>query len=277
MNAERIVRYRRSEGGFALVLAILALMLMTFLGLTLAVTTSTELQIATNYRWSRQAFYNAEAGLEAAKLILGNTPLWLSLVPPNRAVAWAPTTLPALPAPPTWTPTGRDFESQSCDTMGGEGYGVVLNAAAPGGAAQPWQDVSNFMGQALNGAFTIWVRRDIQAQVPTGVGTGLVIDDATNPPTTLVLTVEGVAPYTGAGTAFTKANQARQLLEMTLTLGQGNVCKQFGGQRGAAPSGENFDPCSVLAAGAGGSLAAAFGAGPGRVGGVGDLASTGAK
>ena len=52
----------RSERGFALVLAILALMLLTFLGLTLAATTSTELKIASNYRWSQQARYNAEAG-----------------------------------------------------------------------------------------------------------------------------------------------------------------------------------------------------------------------
>jgi len=50
---------RRSERGFALILAILSLMLLTFLGLTLATTTSTELQIATNYRWSQQALYNA--------------------------------------------------------------------------------------------------------------------------------------------------------------------------------------------------------------------------
>ena len=58
-------RDRRHEGGFALILAILALMLLTFLGLTLATTTSTELRIATNYRWNTQALYNAEAGIEA--------------------------------------------------------------------------------------------------------------------------------------------------------------------------------------------------------------------
>ena len=63
-------RGQRRQAGFALILAILSLMLLTFLGLTLAATTSTELQIATNYRWSQQALYNAEAGLEAAKLLL---------------------------------------------------------------------------------------------------------------------------------------------------------------------------------------------------------------
>ena len=53
---------KTGEGGFALILAILALLLLTFLGLTLAATTSTELQIATNYRWSQQALYNARSG-----------------------------------------------------------------------------------------------------------------------------------------------------------------------------------------------------------------------
>ncbi|HKC13268.1 MAG TPA: pilus assembly PilX N-terminal domain-containing protein [Vicinamibacteria bacterium] len=263
---------RRSDGGFALVLAILALMLLTFLGLTLAVTTSTELQIATNYRWSRQAFYNAEAGIEAGKVILANTPLWLSIVPNNRG-PWA--VGPPLPAPPTWPagpPMNRDFESQSCDNLGGEGYGVVLFAAAPGGAAQRWENTSNFMGKSVNGAFTLWVRRTIQT-------TGITAQDDPGAPTlnTLVLTAEGVAPYIGGGTAFTKANQARQLLEMNLTLAVAGTCRQYGPQKGGAPTGENFDPCSSLAAGTAGGLAGAFGAGAGRVGGVGTLTSTGAQ
>jgi Tfp pilus assembly protein PilX len=38
----------RQESGFALIMALLSLMLLTFLGLTLAVSTSTETQIANN-------------------------------------------------------------------------------------------------------------------------------------------------------------------------------------------------------------------------------------
>ena len=64
-------------------------MLLTFLGLTLATTTSTELQIATNYRWSLQAQYNAEAGIEAARIVLSNVaglgrPLWTDQLPAAR-------------------------------------------------------------------------------------------------------------------------------------------------------------------------------------------------
>ena len=277
MHAERIVRGRRSDRGFALILAILSLMLLTFLGLTLAVSSSTELQIATNYRWSRQAYYNAEAGLEAAKVLLANSPTWALLLPVarNAPAEWAPTTLPALPTAPLWgAPSGRDFESIGCDNRGGEGYGVVLNGTLPSGGAFRAENVSTFMGQPLNGAFTLWVRRVLE---PGQVNNQFLRDDPTTPPVTLTLTAEGVAPYIGAGTAFTRANQARQLLEISYTLGVGQVCKQMGGQKGAAPSGENFDPCSTLSAGATGSLAGAFGNQAGRVGGVGDLASTGAK
>ena len=81
------------ESGFALVLAILSLMLLTFLGLTLATTTSTELQIATNYRWSQQAHYNAEAGLEAAKLLLAQVARvdanFRNILPQARPGSWA--------------------------------------------------------------------------------------------------------------------------------------------------------------------------------------------
>src|SRR5688572_9529439 len=71
------------ESGFALVLAILSLLLLTLLGLTMATTTSTELQIATNYRWSQQALYNAEAGIELGKRYLRQIE-WQTVLPPAR-------------------------------------------------------------------------------------------------------------------------------------------------------------------------------------------------
>src|SRR2546422_11497820 len=77
-----------SEAGFALILAILALMLLTTLGLAMATITSTELQIATNYRWSQQALYNAQAGGEGGKIILRSVqPGWTPGLPrpPGRA------------------------------------------------------------------------------------------------------------------------------------------------------------------------------------------------
>src|SRR5512139_2889276 len=98
MRDSRAVDGRRAgEQGFALILAILSLMLLTFLGLTLAATTSTELQIATDYRWSQQALYNAEAGVEAGKTLLSRM-AWCSILPAARVG----TTGMAYTAPYSW-------------------------------------------------------------------------------------------------------------------------------------------------------------------------------
>jgi hypothetical protein len=259
------------EAGFALILAILSLMLLTFLGLTLATTTSTELQIATNYRWSQQALYNAQAGLDAAKLLLSNVARtggnWGAIVPAPRLAPWTAPINNQTPGAPAAAPsaiTGRDYERNNCvpGDRGGIGYGVVLRALDPV-TSNPtrWENVSNFMGQALNGAFTLWVRREVVAAT-----NGTFTDDGTAAPTALVITSEGVAPFIGASTAFSRANQATQVIELTLALVTvDKKCRQPVGQEGSGPSGENFDTCSKLTPGAGGSLGRVFGSGGGTL------------
>jgi hypothetical protein len=258
---------RRGERGFALVLAILSLMLLTFLGLTLATTTSTELQIATNYRWSQQALYNAEAGLEAARIVLANaaqanpTSMWNGLLPTRRLdgsgmpVVWLEGAAPGPAVPST---TGRDYYRSNCDTRGGVGYGLVLSLDSV-----RYENQSAFGGKTLNGAFTLWVRRKLAVDTQ-----GRYQDSDRND--LLVIVSEGVAPYSGAqaGTnaAFVTARQARRILETELTLGlqtEEGKCETMGGQEGFGPSGDNYNPCAPLVAGAGGSvrgLEAAFGA-----------------
>ena len=163
------MRVSKDESGFALILAILALMLLTFLGLTLATTTSTELQIATNYRWSQQALYNAEAGVEAAKFIL-QTVNWQNALPDPREVAGvghlerlhvARAAGGGAVAPQSrndeWGNPNRNFENWECDAKGnGMGYGVVLDE---GSAAGPHQYRTTFLGNDIMGATTLWVRR----------------------------------------------------------------------------------------------------------------------
>jgi len=261
------------EGGFALILAILSLMLLTFLGLTLATTTSTELQIATNYRWSQQALYNAQAGLDAAKLLLSNVARnggnWGPLVPVPRGASWTAPINNANPGAPLAAPSaivtypaGRDYERNNCTPgdRSGVGYGVVLRAPDPVSSAPTrWENVSSFLGQSLNGAFTVWVRREVVAGTD-----GQFTDDLTPAPTALVITAEGVAPFIGASTAFTRANQASRVIELTLALVTvDKKCRQPVGQEGSGPSGENFDTCSKLTPGAGGSLGRVFGGQPG--------------
>jgi len=262
---DRSTRRRAGERGFALVVAILALMLLTFLGLTLATTTSTELQIATNYRWSQQALYNAEAGLEAAKIILSNVADvatgWTTQLPTARPGAW-----PQGGAPGPLDPlVGRDFERMGCDDKGGIGYGRVLADAT---TRYENVSVSPVGGQTLNGAFSIWIRRPL-----TIADNGTYSEDSADF-NNVVIVAEGIAPYMGPGDAFTRARQATRVLETRYQLGlatAGEPCLGTqAGQEGGSPTGENFNPCAPITAGATGSLANAFGgAGSGSLAGTG--------
>ena len=287
-----------SQAGFALVLAILALMLMTFLGLTLATSTSTELQIATNYRWSQQALYNAEAGIEYGKVLL-RTMNWTNILPAPRmgqvetqplgcdsattataTSAFKPTGLSCwwlatgpgsgeypeekpLEAPPFQRPDthgnpSRNFENAECDQFGGGmGYGVVLD---DGGGFGPIQNVTNIPGlPAVNGSFTIWIRRN-----QTVNNDGSFSDEPSDNETMLVLTSEGTAPFTGetSALAFTQQNRATRTLQATLSRNLGTPCGTRGGQVGGGPEGSNFSPCDPIT---GDSLNGVLGGGPGRV------------
>ena len=233
----------RAQRGFALLLAIMSLLVLTFLGLTLSVTTSTELQIATNYRWGQQAYYNAEAGIEAGKAILRNVD-WNAVLPPPRGVWMPPAQGAAPPAPSTrpdeWGNASRNFEMQLCDERGAHaGYGVVLD---DGSAAAPYQYKSSIFNQRLNGAFTLWVRRRLVSD-PNGF-----LDSTANDE--LVLTAEGVAPFEGgnANTAFGQANRAVRVLEYVIARqpNEQGQCGNRSGQAGGGPGGANFGACDAI-------------------------------
>jgi hypothetical protein len=276
-------RGTKSAGGFALILAILALMLLTMLGLTLATSTSTELQISTNYRWSQQALYNAEAGIEVGKVILRDLATasvpWSNIMPLARpaGTTW---TLGAPPAqyPPSngspMAPSGipdttldvhgnpvRNWENGGCDARGGRvGYGVILNDVGSPNPQGVMQYRSDVFGVRLNGAFTLWIRR----RVLTGAD-GTYSDRADDEgDRSMVLTAEGVAPFTGGGlsTGYGQANMAVRTLEVTLIGATGgSPCEAYSGQAGAAASGAGFWGCSTMQGGTTGGLAGALGQG----------------
>jgi hypothetical protein len=248
----RLEDQRDSESGFALILAILALLLLTFLGLTIATSTSTELQIATNYRWGQQALYNAEAGLEAAKVIISNPPV-ADTIQGITALPAVRGGIPAVPwflgatSIPVEAMVGRDFENgvnpatANCDRRGGGmGFGRVLNDGTVA-----YENISNWGGQNLNGTFTIWIRREL---VSTTAGQ---FQDYDGPDSnvTAVVTVEGTAPYTGAPpSGFEQANRSVRILETTLNLNQSQgitSCSGLEGQAGMSPQGDNFG-CAML-------------------------------
>jgi PilX N-terminal len=251
------------EAGFALVLAIMSLMLLTFLGLTLATTTSTELQIATNYRWSQQALYNAEAGIEAGKLTLEGltsaTTGWTNILPGDRGtgVTWTVANgstqgRPSLPATSSgndaWGNAYRNWENAGCDQRGGNvGYGVILSGMQ--------NATTLFTGtgapQNLNGAVTVWIRRGTRQNMD-----GTFVDDgATN---ALVLTAEGVAPFSDgtSAMAFAAANKAVKVLEASVLAATSttpggpataSACSTYSGQGGGAVSNSGFWGCGLAA------------------------------
>jgi hypothetical protein len=249
MNAAGAVRRRDGERGVALLIALLSLMVLTLLGLTLAATTSTELQIASNYRWSQQALYNAEAGVEIGKSMLARVPTdWASILPPargrwkwNDTSTWPGTTQPASPSMQAGV---RNWENSQCDQHGaGQGYGVVLGGPSmPAGLQTGVQYATDVYGQNLNGAFTLWVRRGVNLMAD---GSGDFQDDVSN--SALILTSEGIAPYVNGNAA---GNAAVRVFEVALVReDQGmKFCENYHGQNGGGISGDNFGNCANLGA-----------------------------
>jgi hypothetical protein len=233
---------RNRETGIALILALLSLMLLTFLGLTLATTTSTELQIANNYRWSQQAYYNAEAGIEAGRRALSNVDWSTVLYPPRAggATGWDGVTDPTLDAEGSKTPASREYENWTCDARGnGAGYGRLLSV---GGTTYIDQTIA--LGQAIDGAFTLWVRRPVVARKD-----GTFEDYSGND--RVILTAEGIAPYSDATTdtngnkiALVSQNRASRTIEVQFgSSATSVVCGTLGGQVGGGPSGGGFGGC----------------------------------
>ena len=258
------------QEGFALILALLALMLLTSLGLSLSTTTSTELQIATNHRWSEQARYNAEAGIEFGLQLLTTVPDWETILPARRVVGpWPATGTPgaaaanegALNRPDAWGNPSRNFENWSCDSRGfGQGYGVVLDD----GTGSPTQYQTNVGGLPLNGAFTLWVRRPVMwsQSNPTLLEDYPGSDAGGNPNPTpapgfgvMILVAEGVAPFTPGLATAGSANRATQIIELVLsqggtttttTSGGAGGCNSRQGQAGGSASGTNAQGCTPL-------------------------------
>lgn len=257
---------RRSESGFALILALLALMLLTFLGLTLATSTSTELRIATNYRWQQQALYNAEAGVEAGRSLLRGMN-WETILPAARGVTWDGDGPPSpnsagggATAPQArndqWGNASRNFEGWRCDNRGNAmGYGVVLD---DGGTAAPYQYKTTLFGERLNGAVTIWIRRVVLPSLANATFSDYGVDNDH-----LILVAEGVAPYSGDQMSNTRVagNAAVQTIEVLLSRASGtaaSVCGTRTGQSGQGPEGAGFSACDpITGAGITGALGSA--------------------
>ncbi len=70
----------RREDGIALIVALMAMMLMTALGVAIVLTTSSETMITANFRNGQEALYAADAGLERAMDDILTVPDWNNLL-----------------------------------------------------------------------------------------------------------------------------------------------------------------------------------------------------
>ena len=239
MQAEKSKGGGSGAAGFALILAILALMLLTFLGLTLATMTSTELQIATNYRWSQQALYNAEAGLEYGKALLRNMN-WSLILPdapagrrrrlhhtpptgrssaggpptPRSSRAFPPRAPPYARPDPHGNPT-RNFENSRLRQVRRR-HGVTAWCSTTAAASGPVPERDH--------------RRRGRSRPSTGRSRSGYAARSCSTPTAASRTrpraatsrssspSEGTAPYTGENSnlAMTQTNRAIRVLEATL-------------------------------------------------------------
>jgi hypothetical protein len=252
----------RQERGFALILALMALVLLTTLGLTLAATTTTELKIATNYRWNQQAYYNAQAGLEVGKRFLRDSEAsdWATSTDGSWShILWTPRSdgdgdgmVDAFTTPAGFTfrpgPNGeanRSFELNDCDTGqfsgNGAGLGWVLDDNSQ---PHPFQNSSQIFGRTMNGTFTLWIRRPIVTDGDSGTRT----EDPDN--FTLILTAEGTAPYgQDQVSEYTMVNRAVRYLEIQLTKDNSSASQECGArasQAGSGGGGTGFDQCTAV-------------------------------
>ncbi len=216
-----------SDKGSAFVISILILFVLSVLGMALMLTTTTEKDIAVNYRWGEQAFFNADAALEYGKNVLGDYLLrngdFSAILPPARDDVMVPdssaprtTGLPVDPlacSDPA-VPGCRDYQYfvDHCPPAAagpcvrvyigkvltrGDGTKVQYDFRLPGGVVPG--DVDNDGTADLEGTVTVWVRRPIVGTRDYGV------QDGASPfgrHDRVILTAEGTAPGAmGAGAA----------------------------------------------------------------------------
>lgn len=227
----------RKEEGSAFIISILVLFVLSVLGLALMLTTTTEKDIAINYRWGEQAFFNADAALEYGKNVLAATALantnFTAILPPARADAtvanaaeiWG-TALPGGGCDPQ-VPPCRDYQYyiDQCPNAAGPCTRIYIGRVLqrPDLTSAMWDfrapagtpgDLDGDTVTDIEGTFTLWVRR------PT-VGTrdyGSLPGEEDR----VILTAEGTAPNAmGAGAG--KPVSLRRL-EMSLRLPGMGIC-----------------------------------------------------
>lgn len=205
-------------------------------------TTTTEKEIAINYRWGKQAFFNADAALEYGKNILAQQVLinndFRAILPPPRGPACATCTQPDITVPDDMQPRSAGHpDPAACDpsVAGCRDYqyyidqcpdpgpgpcnrifiGRVLNRPDGTPAMYDFRAPAGVLGDLdgdgtrdIDGGFTLWVRRPVVGLRDYG--------SEDNENDRVILTAEGTAPNgMGAGTGRPVSSRR---LEMSVRL-----------------------------------------------------------
>jgi PilX N-terminal len=224
-------RMKANEGS-AFVISILVLFVLTVLGLALMLTTTTEKDIAINYRWGEQAFFNADAALEYGKNVLAAYALvnqdFTGILPParvdatvaNDTLVW-PAGVPDAAACNPATAGCRDYQYfiDQCPAGGGPCTRVYIGRVLPrpDGSLAMWDfrapgamagDLDNDGAADIEGTATLWIRRPMVGKRDYGT--------LPNENDRVILTAEGTAPN-GQGAGAGKPVSLRRL-EMAVRL-----------------------------------------------------------
>src|SRR5256885_4348658 len=126
----------RREDGIALIVAMMAMLLMTALGVALVLTTSSETMIAGNFRNSQEALYAADAVVERAMDDILTVPDWNRLLDGSTQSAFvdgAPSGVRTLPDGSTFDLT-QALNLANCDHVAAC-TDAEMNALSP---TRPW-------------------------------------------------------------------------------------------------------------------------------------------
>jgi hypothetical protein len=137
-------RLAHDERGIALIIALMAMMLLTALGVALVMVTNTETQIAANFRDGQEALYAADAGVERVVQDLLMVPRWNDILTGTVRSGFIDTTMtPTLP-----------------------GGGTVINLNSATTALQAETDTLNLWG-ANNPVWRLYAAGRVTSLLPT--------------------------------------------------------------------------------------------------------------
>jgi hypothetical protein len=159
---------RNTESGMALLVVLLALMIVSAIGMGMIYTSNTETSINANYRDTQLAYYAMQAGLEEVRdRMRANAPAAITL----------PTVMPS---------------------SGSAGSIVYVTNPTGSESIAPWTSTNNpyFDDEFCHESFTTLTGLTVPANAATPCGSGGAV------PSSAVTTVASIAPFTGTSSAL---------------------------------------------------------------------------